>query len=304
MIILAAGASGFIGRAVVRELRSAGHEIIVLTRDSKRASGVIGKGVTLLDWDAKNVSAWGEQIKRIDAIVNLTGESIASKRWSAAQKEKITRSRTEATETLVHAVRLTSQRPRVLINASAVGYYGSVPEGDVNESMPSGTGFLADVCRRWEESALKAEAYGMRVVLLRIGVALGRDGGALAKMLLPFKLFAGGSLGSGEQWFPWIHRDEIGKIMNYCLENDTIKGAVNACSPNPVRMREFAAALGNVLHRPAWAPVPALVLKTLLGELSEMLLTGQKAIPSKLLQNDYRFQFPVLSDALTSILKS
>lgn len=304
MNILVSGASGFIGRAVVRELLSAGHKITALTRVSKKTPGLFGREVTVLDWDAKTLSAWSGQVGAVDAIVNLTGESIANSRWSAAQKEKIIRSRTDATAALVQSISVASRRPKILINASAVGYYGSVPEGEVNESAPSGTGFLAETCRRWEESALKAEAYGVRVVLLRIGVVLGREGGALAKMLLPFKLFVGGALGDGKQWFPWVHRDEISRIVNYCVENERIKGAVNACSPNPVRMSEFAGALGKALHRPAWAPVPALVLKTLLGELSEMILTGQKVVPLKLLQNDYRFRFPVLSDALTSILRS
>jgi len=194
-------------------------------------------------------------------------------------------------------------KPKVFISSSAVGYYGNVDEGEVLESHPKGRGFLADTCERWENEARKAEALGIRTVLLRIGIVLEKGGGALGKMLPPFRLFAGGPIGSGKQWFPWIHRADVVDIILFAIKTEALKGPVNMTAPTPLRMKEFSAGLGDAIHRPSWAPVPAFALKTLLGEMADMLLEGQKAVPKKLIGAGYRFRYPELGRALKSIFK-
>ena len=239
-----------------------------------------------------------------DAVVNLTGESIGARRWSAKRKQEILSSRVETTRTIVEAIGRTSKKPSTLLNASAVGYYGIVENGEVTENHPPGNDFLADVCVRWEEEARKAERFGVRVVLPRTGVVLAKDGGALRRMTLPFKLFAGGPLGSGNQWFPWIHiEDEIG-AMNHILQHPTISGPVNLAAPQPITMRQFCSALGKAMHRPSWAPVPTFVLKIILGEMAEALVLGsQKAVSQKLLDSGYRFKYSSIDDALAQIFR-
>ncbi|MBU9888977.1 MAG: TIGR01777 family oxidoreductase [Candidatus Omnitrophica bacterium] len=300
MKILIAGGTGFIGTALVSSLLARGHEPVLLSRQKNAA---LGPSVPrYLEWDAQGAGAWAGTMEAADAVINLAGEPIAGRRWTAAQKEKILKSRIETTRVLIEAMSRASSRPKVLINASAVGYYGNVPEGDVTETHPQGTGFLAEVCGRWEEEALRADSLGIRTVILRTGVVLAKGGGALAKMLPPFRFFLGGPLGSGSQWFPWVHRDDVVRAVFFALENDVVAGPVNVTAPWPVTQRDFCATLGKVLKRPFGAAVPAFVLKVLLGEMSAVLLEGQKAIPRKLLESGYAFKFPVLKDALEEIL--
>ncbi len=294
-----AGGTGFIGGDLVAQLRSKGHELFLLSRSEKKSAD---SNIHYLPWDGKSSGSWGSQMSAMDAVINLAGEPIAGKRWSAAQKDKILQSRILGTRAIIEAISKSNPKPKLLINASAVGYYGNVPEGDVNETHAKGKGFLADTCEAWENEALRAQAVGLRTVLLRTGIVLERGGGALSKMLPPFQFFAGGPLGSGRQWFPWIHRQDVVRILLFALENEAISGAVNTTAPNPVTMREFCRDLGKVMHRPSWAPVPALALKILLGEMSEMLLGGQKALPEKLLKHQFIFKFPNLEGALADIL--
>ena len=303
MQIVLTGGTGFIGKTLTRRLAQAGHRVILLTRRPEAVRQSSEDSVQIVSWDGKTLGPWVPSLNGADAVVNLAGEPIAAKRWTPAQKARILSSRMDATGALVAAIAQAKKRPSVLVNASAVGYYGSVESGDVTESHPRGRGFLADTCERWEQEARKAEALGVRVVLLRFGIVLEKDGGALAKMLPPFKFFAGGPLGSGRQWLPWIHREDLIGAVLFVLERARLSGPVNVTAPEPVTMKQFCAALGKSLHRPSWAPVPAFLLRTALGEMSEMLLTGQRVIPQKLETSGYRFRYPRIEEALYSVLQ-
>ncbi len=291
------GATGFIGKKLTEELLKAGHSLVILSRHETPS---VSAGVRTRVWDAQTLGSWAAEIDGADAVINLAGEPIAAKRWTAAQKKKIIESRIHSTRVIAQAIQKAAIKPKVWVNASAVGYYGPVESGDVNESSRQGVGFLAKTCGDWENETLPAQSI-TRVVLLRIGVVLERGGGALSKMEFPFKIFAGGPLGSGRQWMPWIHRDDLIGLILFALQNEKISGPFNATAPESVIMAEFCKTLGRALHRPSWAPVPAFVLKMILGEMAEMLLTGQKALPSKALQAGYRFRYPDLSSALRSI---
>jgi len=302
MKIILAGVTGFIGKPLVEQLLKSGHNLYILTRDPARLPWSASERRHALQWDAERQGSWAKAVDGADAVINMAGEPIAEKRWVPAQKEKLLRSRINATRAIAGAIHAAKIKPKVLINASAVGYYGPVESGDVTEAAACGQGFLAGLCEAWERETLGLEAVGVRVVLLRIGIVLEKGGGAFAKMELPFKMFAGGPLGSGKQWFPWIHRDDIVGLIQYALENNAVSGPVNAAAPNPVTMAEFCAALGREMGRPSWAPVPAFVLKLLLGEMSEMLLTGQKAVPQKALAMGYVFKYPKVEEALKDIV--
>ena len=304
MTIVLSGGTGFIGKALVKRLLEAGHTVMLLSRRPERSRQSGTESLQIISWDGRTLGAWVQGINGADAVINLAGETIAEKRWTAAQKAKILKSRIEATRALVSAIAQVKKRPSVLVNASAVGYYGDVESGDVTESHPKGKGFLADVCEQWEQEARKAEALGVRVVLLRTGIVLEKEGGALAKMLPPFKLFIGGPLGCGRQWIPWVHREDVIGAILFALERSRLSGAVNVTAPEPATMKQFCAALGKVIHRPSWAPVPAFALQVLLGEMSEMLLTGQRAIPQKLETSGYRFRYPNLEETLRAIFST
>lgn len=301
MKIVVAGGSGFIGRALIEGLVREGHAVTLLSR--RKGAGERTPGLEVEVWDAATVGAWGDRVREADAVINLTGELIAGKRWSRAQKDIIRKSRVESTRALVAAMGSGSKRPAVFINASGVGYYGSVPAGDVPESFPPGRGFLADVCKAWEDEAFAATALGVRVAAVRFGVVLAADGGALGRMLLPFRLFVGGTIGSGSQWFPWIHRDDVVGGILFVLRTPSISGGVNFAGPEAVTMREFCARIGSAMGRPSWAPVPAFVLRIALGEMAEMILTGQRVIPKKLTDAGFSFQYPTVSAALQEILR-
>jgi uncharacterized protein (TIGR01777 family) len=236
-----------------------------------------------------------------DGVIHLAGEPIAAKRWSDKQKERIRSSRILTTRALVEAIAKAKERPKFLLNGSAIGYYGAHGDETLTEEAHPGNDFLARLSIEWEKEATRAEEHGLRVIRLRTGIVLGKGGGALAKMLLPFKLFIGGPLGSGKQWMSWVHlEDEIG-LIQLLIENPQARGAVNATAPNPVTMKEFCQTLGRALHRPSWAPVPAFVLRLMLGEMAEMLLTGQRVLPEKALSLGYRFRYPDLREALRAL---
>jgi hypothetical protein len=301
MRVLITGGTGIIGSALARDLVAAGHEVVALTRDPARATG-LPPGVTAAGWDARTAAGWGH-LAAGAAIVNLAGESIAGGRWTAERKRRIHDSRVGAGEAVMAAIRAAAPRPRVLLQASAVGYYG--PRGDepVDESAPPGGDFLARVCIDWEAATAEAEALGVRRAVLRTGVVLARDGGALPKMLLPFRLFAGGPVGGGRQQVSWIHlADEVGAIR-FLLERDDARGPFNLTAPEPVSNREFARAAGRVLRRPSFFPGPAAAMRLVLGEMADILLTGQRAVPKRLLELGYRFCFPSLDPALEDLLR-
>jgi uncharacterized protein (TIGR01777 family) len=303
MNILIAGGSGFIGRALTDKLVREGHALTLLTRRPSRGAGG-APGLTVEEWDASSIGPWSARVREADVVINLTGELIGGKRWTPAQKEVIRRSRIDSTRAIVEAIAKDPKRPALLVNASAVGYYGSVPAGDVPESFPAGRGFLAEVCREWEEAAYAATPLGVRVITVRLGVVLAPQGGALDRMLLPFKLFVGGTIGGGAQWFPWIHRDDVVAGILFLLRSPMISGPVNFVGPEPVTMRDFCRRLGAAMGRPSWAPVPAPVLRLLLGEMAGMILTGQRAVPKKLLDAGFAFRHPTVAGALREILHS
>ena len=300
MNIVVAGGTGFIGSSLLPLLRRAGHEVVVLTRDPERAPPT--PGVTRVRWDGVTQGEWTVYVQGADAVINLAGESIGGGRWTSSRKERIVASRVNATRALLEAIRRGEKGPSLFISSSAVGYYGPVESGEVAEDHPPGSGFLADVCRLWEQEASAVGELGPRVVILRTGVVIGEKGGALERMLLPFRLFAGGPLGSGRQWFPWVHGDDVAGVILFALGNAALTGPVNLVAPETVDMRSFCAALGRALSRPSWLPVPAMALRAALGEMADMILTGQRVVPAKLLALGYQFRYPALAPALASVV--
>ena len=302
MKLAVTGGTGLIGRPLCEALLRDGHEVLLLTRAPSRALAASAERLRVVPWQPGIDSGWAAMLDGVDGILNLAGESIAERRWTAMQKRRILRSRLDVTTALVDAMPRMRHRPAVLISASAVGYYG--PHGDetLDESAAPGAGFLAEVCRQWEAAAARAETLGVRVVRLRLGLVLAVDGGALARMAPPFRLGLGGPLGSGRQWMSWIHRDDVIGLIRRALAEPALAGAVNATAPSPVTMRDFARTLGCVLHRPAVLPVPAFALRLLVGEMSELLLTGQRVVPSAAQRAGHVFTYPSLEPALRSCL--
>lgn len=301
MKILLTGGTGFIGERLVCRLLEAGHSLVLLTRRLPRSSDGMSSDVRYAEWDGRNGGAWASEVDGADAVLNLVGEPIAGKRWTVAQKERIVRSRVEGTRAIVSAISRSKTRPSILVNASGVGYYGAVEDGEVTEMHPRGEGFLAETCALWENEAKAAEALGVRVTMLRLGVVLDKGGGALQKMVPPFRFFVGGPIGTGRQWFPWIHREDVAGVVLHILSHPSLAGPINLAAPETVTMKQFCSGLGKALGRPSWAPVPSFVLKLILGEMAQMLLTGQKVIPKKLSHSSYVFRFPELDGALRSI---
>jgi len=300
MKLVITGATGFIGSALCSRLLERGDNLTLLTRHAPNNGGTAAKSWS--HWTPGMAGEWETVFDGADGVINLAGEPIAAKRWTESQKRRIHSSRIDATRSVVEAIAKAKRKPAFLINGSAVGYYG--PRGDevITEEAQPGADFLASVCREWEEEAQRAEPMGVRVVRLRTGVVLGPQGGALAKMALPFKFFIGGPLGSGRQWMSWIHlEDEVGLIL-YLMETRQTVGAVNATAPNPATMSDFCRTLGKVMHRPSWAPVPAIALRLMLGEMADMLLTGQRAIPAAAQKLGYQFRYANLYDALRACM--
>jgi uncharacterized protein (TIGR01777 family) len=294
MKVVIAGGTGFIGGALAARLNEAGHEVHVLSRRPRTPRDI--------EWAPDGTAGpWASAIDGVDAVVNLAGESIASGRWSPSRKERIRDSRLHATRSLVAAIERATRRPAVLLSGSAIGYYGARGDELVTEETPPGDDFLAGVCRAWEAEALRA-ARATRVVLLRTGIALERDGGALPQMALPFKLFAGGPVGSGRQYQPWIHRRDWVSMAIWALQTPTVSGPLNITAPNPVTNREFAQTLGRVLHRPALMPAPAFAMRAALGEMADaLLLTGARVIPARAQGLGFQFRYPTLEGALRAI---
>lgn len=293
MKVLITGGTGFIGTALSRELRISGYNVIVSTRrktDSKEK----------LTWVPPGLIP-PETISNIDAVINLAGESIAEGKWTKERKERILSSRVSTTHALVQSMQNANPKPKVLISASAVGYYGPRADDIITEDSSPGSDFLAEVCKAWEAEALKIQESGIRVVIVRFGTVLESDGGALPKMARPFRFFAGGPIGSGRQWFSWIHRDDLTGIIKYALENEAVSGLINTTAPQPVTNKEFSTALGKSLGRPSWLPVPGFVLKIAFGELGGVLLTGQRVIPKKITKAGYQFKYPDIDSALRVI---
>lgn len=298
MKVLVTGGTGFIGRALCQSLVERGHELVVLTRRPDAQPSL--PRTTFLSWATDE---WQHARGGVDGILNLAGESIVAKRWTPRQKLKLWESRVGTTRWLVDTIAALPHKPTVLINASAIGYYGPRGDEELTETDSPGGGFLADLCRAWEAEAQRAEQLGVRVVRLRIGLVLALDGGALAKMVPPFRAFIGGPLGSGRQWVSWVHRDDVIRLIDWALSSTNVRGVVNATAPKPVRMHELASTLGHLLRRPSWAPVPAFVLRLMLGEMADLLVTGQRVIPQVALREGYTFRHPQLQQALHACLR-
>lgn len=299
MKIVITGASGFIGSRLADHLWRQRHQLILLSRHPPRESNVTQH--EWVSWIPGVSGEWVEAIDGVDGVINLAGEPIAAKRWSDVQKEKIRFSRVETTKALVNAIANTKQKPKFLINSSAVGYYGGRGDEIVTEETAPGSDYLARVCVDWEKEARKAESFGTRVALVRTGIVLDKGQGALAKMVVPFKYFVGGPLGSGHQWMPWIHiEDQVGLLL-FLIENQNARGPFNASAPNPVTMTEFCKTIGTVLNRPSWATVPAGILTLAIGEMAEMLLNGQRAVPQAAAKLGFEFKYGNLLPALESL---
>jgi uncharacterized protein (TIGR01777 family) len=261
-----------------------------------------GSTVTTVEWNGREAGAWEHCLESADAVINLAGAPIADGRWTNARKRLLTDSRVLTTRLLAEAMSRRTSRPRTLVSASGIGYYGASDDRVLDEGAARGGGFLADLCLAWEAEALRAAAFGVRVVLLRTGMVLGQDGGALPKMMVPFELFAGGPIMPGTQWVSWIHRrDHIG-LIQWILMTPDISGPVNAVAPEAVPMNRFCEALGRILYRPSWLPVPGFALRVALGELGTLMTTGQRVNPAKALSGGYLFHYPTLEPALRAIL--
>jgi len=301
MHIVVTGGTGFIGRPLCAALGNEGHRIALLTRriETQRSCG---PNVTAVEWNGREEGALEHCLGDADAVINLAGAPIADGRWTDTRKQLLLESRVLTTRLLVEAMSRRSSKPRTLVSASGIGYYGASDDRLLDEGAARGQGFLADLCLAWEAAALRAAEFGVRVVTLRTGMVLEQDGGALPKMLLPFRLFAGGPIMPGTQWVSWIHRhDHIG-LVQWLLTKPNVSGPVNVVAPEAVTMNRFCELLGRVLHRPSWLPVPGFALNLTLGELGTLMTTGQRVNPAKALSGGYVFHYPTLEPALRAIL--
>lgn len=310
MRIIITGGTGLIGQALAAKLIVDRPEldVIILSRSTnleRRATETTSaSNMRLVQWDAQTTQGWGHLVDGAEAIINLAGANVADARWTSTRKNIILESRLNAGKAILQALEQAQNKPSVLLQSSAIGYYGACGDEEITEDSKPGQDFLAHVCLAWESITPSVENMGIRTPILRTGVVLSRDGGALAKMLPAFKFFAGGPLGNGKQWFPWIHlADEIAAIQ-FLLTHETATGPFNLTAPNPVTNAEFSRVLGRVLKRPTFMPVPQLALQLALGELSEALLTGQRAVPKRLLASGFQFSYPEMEMALKNLLIS
>ncbi|MGK7891754.1 MAG: TIGR01777 family oxidoreductase [Leptolyngbyaceae cyanobacterium] len=305
MKVAVAGATGFVGSRLVEVLQEKQHDILVLTRQADKARGQFPKStfpkVEIVEYTPARTGPWQAAIAGCDGVVNLAGESIADGRWTPDRKQAIMDSRQLGTAKIVEAITQVNPKPAVLINSSAIGYYGTSETATFDEASTPGDDFLAEVCKKWEAEAQKVTETGTRLVIIRTGIVLGM-GGAIAKMYKPFQLFAGGPIGTGRQWFSWIHREDLVGIIVNALTDTTMSGIFNGTAPNPVRMSEFCQAFGATINRPSWLPVPSFALEALLGDAAQVVLQGQQVLPQQTLASGFTYQYPTLAPALKDIL--
>lgn len=307
MKVAVTGATGFVGTRLVEQLQAQGHSVLVLTRDAERGRKVFPPAafpaVTMVEYTPLESGDWQGQISGCDGVVNLAGAPI-SERWTPAHKQAVMDSRKIGTEKIVEAIAQANPKPSVLVNSSAIGYYGTSETASFDESsQPIENDFLSQVCQAWEAAAQAVQGTGTRLVILRTGIVLGM-GGAIAKLLPPFRMFAGGPIGSGRQWFSWIHREDLVNLILKALTDPQMQGTYNATAPNPVRMAEFCQTLGAVLNRPSWLPVPDLVLEMVLGDGAQVVLQGQQVLPKRTQATGFTYQYPQVKEALQEILSA
>jgi hypothetical protein len=303
MRVVITGATGFIGKDLCQELAK-NYEIAALSRNAEKARKSLGQLAAVVHWDGKSAAGLVSQVEGALAVINLAGENLGSGRWNQAKKERILHSRLDAIEAIAEAVKQVQKKPKVLIQASAIGYYGSRQDEPLDETSPPGEGFLANVCRSIENASHDIERLGVRCVIIRSGVVLGSQAGALPRLAKPFRFYLGGHLGSGKQWFSWISLDDEVAAIRFLMENENLRGAFNLTAPQPVKMRDLCETLGKVLHRPAWLAVPGFILRLALGQMAdEMLLSGQKVLPERLLEAGFKFEYPTIENALSAIVR-
>jgi uncharacterized protein len=300
MRVLITGATGLIGRQISRLLSAEGHQIVVLSRRPESARVVSGASVYPWQMGSPPVQA----LEGVEAVIHLAGEPVTTSRWSNEQKRRIRDSRVIGTRHLVDAIKSVTDRPKVLVSASAVGFYGDRGEEELDERSAPGKGFLSEVCLEWEREATSAEGLGLRVAVVRVGVVLSPTGGALEKMLPPFRLGIGGRIGNGRHWFPWIHIGDIAGIFKHALTTSGLSGVINGVAPGVVRNEEFTKELAAALHRPVFLPVPEWALRLMIGEMVEVVMASQRIIPRVALDSGYRFHYQALRPALQNLLKS
>jgi len=291
---------------LIRRLLERNDQVVVLTRRPEVAKQKWGDSCTIVQGDPMQPGAWMDAVGNCDGVVNLVGEGVFNRRWRAWFKELLRTSRVQSTQNIVAALakapKTASGQPKVLVNASAIGYCGAHGDEELDESCPAGDDLLARVCVEWEAAANAAAGHGVRVVLLRVGVVLDREGGALKQMMLPFKMFVGGPVGSGKQWVSWIHHDDLVGLILLALDKPEVTGIMNGTAPNPVTNKGLAKALGRAMHRPSFMPTPKFALRLMLGQVAGLVTTGQRVMPRRALQLGYVFKFPDIDSALKDVL--
>ncbi len=302
MKVFVIGGTGFIGSHIVDGLMKNGHEVVALTRSAAKGAKVLGDKVKIVEGNPMNSGSWQKDVDGCDAAIIMCGEPIIDKKWTSERKQVLLDSRIKPTKMVIEAIKTAKQKPKVLLCGSAIGFYGNGGDKLLTEDGASGSDFSAELCSRWEEEANKAADLGVRVVNLRTSFVLAKDGGALGKMLKPFKFFMGGPIGGGRQYMSWIHIDDYVAITQMALGNEKIAGPLNMSAPNPVTNKEFSKVLGRVLGKPSFAKAPAFVLKLMLGEASSLVLEGQRVIPKKALGTGYKFEFETLGKALKDVV--
>jgi hypothetical protein len=298
---LITGGTGFLGRHIRSRLIQDGHTCTILTRNPRKSEEALPQ-TSFLKGDPTERGPWQERIPKHDAVINLAGASIF-KKWTEEHKQEIRKSRIQTTKNIVEGIPSEKEKPFTLFSTSAVGYYGFCGDETLTERSPSGDDFLSRVTQDWEKEALQAETKGARVVITRFGIVMGENGGALGQMIPVFKKFIGGPIGSGKQWFSWVHMNDLCEVFIFLIKHPELNGPVNVCSPNPVRNKELAQLLGKVLKRPSFLPAPGFLVKAVLGEFGSVLLKGQRVMPEKLLNHGFEFQCKNIEKALLDILR-
>lgn len=305
--IVITGGTGLIGQALINQLLADGHQVTILSRNPDKYRNEFPAAVKLSAWDTQDVASWAGVVDGADAVINLAGESIGGEnflpdRWSDAKKKRILQSRLAISAAVVEAIKLAKEKPQLLLQASAIGYYGVHGDEWVTEETAAGSDFLASVVTAWEDAVAEVEELGVRRIMMRIGLALTPNSGTLYRIMLPFKFFVGGKYGGGQQWYSWIHIDDLVQGIIFLLNNETVSGAVNLVSPNPVQNKMFAKILGQVMNRPSLIPVPSFAMKLLLGEVAMLVLEGQRVSASYLQELGFQFQYPQLDRALRDLV--